>query len=801
MLYFIRFTLSAFIYGISTVCTGMIFVIPSEIVSLSIFLAPMLGFMWGPVAAVGVCVGGLVVTPVFHDVISSFSGDFAELLPLSSTVVWLFFATYLPYFLWHNWNNWKMPPHSFNLSTETLKKFIAVLFVTFAITSLLRTIMVSEQDLQATLGFFGFVKSNAVLSYITVCFLNDFTITIFLDLFLFFFLISRGYPFHNSQEEVKANSDTPHKQINHEEFRILMIAAISYLILPALVAHLDIYQIYGMDNLETWMTFILRCMILIDAYIVMITYLMFRYRRSIMLEIVFLVATIIFISTAVLGWGSSLAMAKMVKRNVDDSLDAMSVICRERLNRTFFCTRQAVKGMENQALKFIESYDRFVSDEKYRENHLAAMQKTFDSIATDTDGCFAYYLRLNPEIAGPKGGFSMTRTNKHWEGKLAPFVKRETIDLSLYSPDDSEKVALYYAPVKSKSATWIEPYIDPISNSYVISYVAPLYLEDRLIGLIGMDIDFNFIIQELRRMSIYDYGHVYITNRNGIVLYHRDEPQGTQFQPNPDFQEIKIYLSNGMWLGIAVPLSEVYKARNDVIMYLVASILLVAMLVSLGSVILVSHAIRPLAGMTEAAKRIASGDLNVQISYDSGNELGILVSSIREMASKLEGYIYRDKLTGLRNAAAYMSKANELNEKGKLIPDLAYAVILFDVNFLKKVNDKHGHQAGNQLLRHASRVICRVFKHSPVYRVGGDEFIAVLEGEDYENRNVLLCLFDEMIEEESFEIAGEVINVSVARGVGIYRHGMAFADVAKKADSEMYIHKSAIKAKYGEEVR
>lgn len=63
------------------------------------------------------------------------------------------------------------------------------------------------------------------------------------------------------------------------------------------------------------------------------------------------------------------------------------------------------------------------------------------------------------------------------------------------------------------------------------------------------------------------------------------------------------------------------------------------------------------------------------------------------------------------------------------------------------------------------------------------------------------CFFDEIIMPESFEFAGEVINVSVAPGVGIYRHRMAFADVAKKADSEMYIHKSASKAKYGEEVR
>lgn len=799
MRYLIRFILSAFVYGLSTACTGLIFIIPSEVVSLSIFLPPILGLMWGPVAAAGVCLGGLLVSPAFCDALT-FNGNSVDFYPLFATLLWLFLVTYLPYFLWHNL---KMAPREFKLSTSTLRKFLLVLLVTFAVTSLFRVFMASERDLEAVIGLFGFTKNNAVMSYLAVCFFNDFFVALFMDLALLFFLISREFPFHNLPDDYQASGSLK-EQMSAEEYKTLVIAAVSYLIFPALVAYLDVYQIYGMDNLATWMSFVVQCMTLMDAYVVLVTWMLLQYRRSIMLEITFLVAVVVFMSAAVLGWGSSLAMSTMVKQHVNDSLHDMSTICRERLNRTFFCMRQAVDGMSRQALNSVESYDRLASDVGYRESYLAAMQKTFDSIAMDTAGCFAYYLRLNPQFAGSKGGFSMARANSRWEGSLPPFVRREPLDLSLYSPDkpdEAEKVAWYYAPLKSKCATWIEPYMDSLANSYVISYVSPLFLEGNFIGVVGVDVDFNFLVQELRRMSVYDQSHVYLTNRNNIVLYHRDLLQGTQFKPNPQYREMEVYLTNGMWLGIAVPLSQVYDARNRVVMYLVTSILLVALLVSIGSIFLVSRAIRPLSGMTEAAKRIASGDLDVKISYESGNELGLLVRSIREMATKLEVYVYRDKLTGLRNAAAYMSKSNELDFQGKFVPSIPYAVVLFDVNFLKKVNDKHGHQAGNQLLRHASRVICRIFKHSPVYRIGGDEFVAVLEHQDYENRNALLSLFDEKIAEETFEISGEIIGVSVARGIGIHERGMDFATVAKKADDEMYIHKAAIKAKYGEEVR
>ena len=429
------------------------------------------------------------------------------------------------------------------------------------------------------------------------------------------------------------------------------------------------------------------------------------------------------------------------------------------------------------------------------------MKTEFGFTAVGIDGSISYYLRFIPEIEGTKGGFSMQREDARWEGALSPFLEREPIDLAPYDPADAQTVGWYYLPFKNGCATWIEPYVDVVTHFYVISYVAPLFLGEKFIGVVGMDIDFNFIIQEMRRMSIYDYGYVYIMDRNNIVLYHRDQKQGALFEPNPEFQEIEVYLANGMWLGIATPLSKVHDARNRILMHLIAAIIFVAMLISIVSIALASKAIKPLAGMTEAAKRIASGDLNVKISYESGNELGILVRSIREMASKLEIYVYRDKLTGLRNAAAYISKAADLDSQSKLVSELSYGVVIFDANFLKKVNDKYGHEAGNELLRHAAKVIREVFSRSPVYRIGGDEFAAILEREDYENREKLLKVFDEKVEQEHFKAAGDTLTVSVARGLGTYELGMTFSEVSKKADVAMYEHKSALKAKFGEEVR
>ena len=795
-----RFCLSAFFYWLVTSYAGYVFVIPSKIVTLSVFIPPVLGLMWGLPAAAGVYVGALFAMPEYHNLFS-IEGGIRNWILYFGRELWVFLAGYLPYFLWHGKQIYSKR-HDFSLSVYTLKKFLIIIFVTFFVTSVFRAFTASTTELEEISSWLGFGRTAMIPKYFIACFVNDFFLAIFFDLAWFFFLVSRGYLFCRPIKNLsESNIIKNNQQTTSETYHAWTLALVFYLLFPIGFVYLDKMQIYGMEHIETWLHFIGECLVIIDIYLVLMLYLLLRYRRSIMMEVVFLVSQTVFLSAIVLGWGSSIAMSNLVNAHVNDSLHAMSVICRERLDRTFFCVRQAVNSMKFQALNAVESYDKLANDSVYREKYLTEMKNNFSFIAIGTDGSISYYLRLIPEIAGTKGGFSMQREDARWEGALSPFVKREPVDLAPYSPDDVKNVGWYYIPLKSKCATWIEPYVDPVTSFYVISYVAPLFIEGKFIGVVGMDIDFNFIIQELRRMSIYDYGYVYLMNRNNVILYHKDQPQGSLFKPNPEFQEIELYLANGMWLGIATPLSKVHDARNHILMHLVAAIIIVAMLISIGSIALAAKAIKPLAGMTEAAKRIASGDLNVQISYESGNELGLLVRSIREMAAKLEVYVYRDKLTGLRNAAAYISKGAELDAQSKLVSDLNYGVVIFDANFLKKVNDQYGHEAGNELLRHASKVICEVFSNSPVYRVGGDEFAAILESQDYEKRKELLRLFDEKLAEEHFEAKGDIIKLSVARGLGVYEQGMKFSAVAQKADVAMYNHKSAIKSIFGEDVR
>jgi len=84
----------------------------------------------------------------------------------------------------------------------------------------------------------------------------------------------------------------------------------------------------------------------------------------------------------------------------------------------------------------------------------------------------------------------------------------------------------------------------------------------------------------------------------------------------------------------------------------------------------------------------------------------------------------KDGLTDLYNRRAYEKDLTELS-KVSLTSDLVY--ISMDVNGLKVINDTLGHVAGDELILGSSECMRNVFKpYGKVYRIGGDEFVAIL---------------------------------------------------------------------------
>lgn len=153
----------------------------------------------------------------------------------------------------------------------------------------------------------------------------------------------------------------------------------------------------------------------------------------------------------------------------------------------------------------------------------------------------------------------------------------------------------------------------------------------------------------------------------------------------------------------------------------------------------------------------------------------------------------RDGLTGAKNINAYREVEESLQrEMEDGMEELSFAIVLADINNLKYVNDTYGHKAGDDYIRAACKLIFDTFAHSPVFRVGGDEFVVVMMGSDYENRSALLQkIRDQVLENQRKREMHPVVAVGIATYDG--KTDRRVSEVYERADHEMYRNKNHLK--------
>ncbi len=183
----------------------------------------------------------------------------------------------------------------------------------------------------------------------------------------------------------------------------------------------------------------------------------------------------------------------------------------------------------------------------------------------------------------------------------------------------------------------------------------------------------------------------------------------------------------------------------------------------------------------DGREQLVVGTTNIDAQVKRDMEYAHDLSVARMKAS-------RDSLTGVKNRTAYLDVEAKLNQRIREGEKVRFAVVVCDLNNLKQTNDCFGHQAGDRLLKDACAIICGVFKHSPVFRVGGDEFAVISQGHDYEHMDELM---DRMRRSNARnEASGGTV---IACGMARYDRDSSVAAVFERADRKMYEDKKTLK--------
>lgn len=283
-------------------------------------------------------------------------------------------------------------------------------------------------------------------------------------------------------------------------------------------------------------------------------------------------------------------------------------------------------------------------------------------------------------------------------------------------------------------------------------------------------------------------------------------------------------------LAVDMDVSEMKKALHNFVQISMAfTTILSLVFVSLWLFWLKKRVIRPVQdlenGVNEFAKKSRNGTALESLvmklpEIHTGDEMEMLYNAVLSMSEDITGYAesllqaegevermksrvsrmgalaYKDALTQVKNKTSY-DEESQLLEQDIADGSAQFAIVMIDLNHLKKMNDTYGHEHGNDYIQLSCRMICVVFSHSPVFRVGGDEFVVILKDSDYGRRDKLVEILREDFEMTS--TADELEpweRASAAIGMAIYEKGKdtCVEDVFKRADVLMYENKKAMKA-------
>ena len=168
------------------------------------------------------------------------------------------------------------------------------------------------------------------------------------------------------------------------------------------------------------------------------------------------------------------------------------------------------------------------------------------------------------------------------------------------------------------------------------------------------------------------------------------------------------------------------------------------------------------------------------------------LSQTRRKASEMDELANRDALTGACSKLAYERIVGELTQQMEQ-GTARFGIVMVDMNFLKRLNDTYGHEKGDLALRNICNRVRGVFVRSSVYRYGGDEFVVVVENQDYDHVEELTRKLDASMARTEGEPWDRV---TAAVGYALYDSARddSVEDVFRRADQVMYEHKKAMKA-------
>ena len=367
------------------------------------------------------------------------------------------------------------------------------------------------------------------------------------------------------------------------------------------------------------------------------------------------------------------------------------------------------------------------------------------------------------------------------------------------------------------------PYRDINNKEWLVSIGKTLMAGDQITGVVAIDASIDTVADLLKKGSEkYESSYSFIVNTQGEIIIHKkksllfkkiseainspvdfDEPEGSFEYRFDNLRKLACYsrIDNLGWIVVTVV------NKSEIVRPIVGQIAVIILIVStmavlLGwafSVVLSRRFIAPLVELKKRVNSIITGSLDDSGEYQyPKNEIGAMAADIEKlteselyarnielktMNEKLDVLSTTDQLTKLFNRRK-MNSEIEKELKRSIRYKSKFSIIMFDIDWFKKINDTYGHQAGDSVLEELSALLKATLRSTDIIsRWGGEEFLILCPEAGLKAAEGLAEKLLSAVENNPFTIG---VRVTISAGVCEFTESKNLEELLGKVDGKLY---------------
>ncbi len=381
-------------------------------------------------------------------------------------------------------------------------------------------------------------------------------------------------------------------------------------------------------------------------------------KLSMQKKAILFITAVVLIASTVLGVLVYAAMSVAQRREIGTMFNGLANSEAAQIDQKLIQLETSVNDIEALADSLVKHADA-VQDPAFRADMTERVREVFLAIMHNSDYVAANYMVYDPDLIQDRDGLFYT---KDANGILR---ENEVTDIVAYDLHDMEHVGWYTIPKEAGKAVWLEPYYNKNIDRWLISYVVPFYKDGKLVSVIGMDMDFQTLVEEAEEIHFFENGYGFLKSADGQHHYHPSYFEGDvhgdeldlvttgvedwlrdgensirMVEYNYDGEKrvgVTAGLRNGMLLFLCDNYAEIFGVRDRILMMVVIITMTMALVIIGAASYYIKKMIRPITQLTAAVNDIEHGKYDIQVPTARDiDEIGVLAGGVKLMAKALE---------------------------------------------------------------------------------------------------------------------------------------------------------------------